>query len=101
MADISLNSDNNVYLNSLSLESDDSVQSDATVTFTLKDLDDEAISGAEGVSMPATATAGQYRGVLADTVALVYGKKYNLFVNATAATGEKREFRKTVVAGYE
>lgn len=55
---------------------------DAVCTFTLKDNDEAAVSGADGVSMPHTA-AGEYEGVMPDTIVVTAGLVYWLEVTAT------------------
>lgn len=100
MAQLSIDSDHNVYLKNLTLESDGVVQTGATVTFTLRLVsDDSAVSGADGISMPHV-SAGTYRGVLLNTVSLTRGQRYEL--ECLAIVGSiKRKFRLIdLMAGY-
>jgi hypothetical protein len=68
----------------------------ATVTFTLKDSSNVAVSGATGVSMSyVTGTKGVYEGVLEDGVSLTEGATYYLEITATAS-GDRVGFRRIV-----
>ena len=61
----------------------------ATVTFTLKDSDGSAVTGADTITMSHVASStGRYRGTLADTVSLVEDR-YTVEVTATGAAGQK------------
>lgn len=67
---------------------------DATVTFTLKDSSNVAVSGASGVSMSyVTGTRGVYEGVLEDGVSLTAGSTYYLEITATGS-GDRVGFRR-------
>jgi len=101
---LSIDSDHNVVLENLKLETTDAFVNTATVTFSLQELDGSAISGATAVSMAFTGTNGQYRGLLTDTVTalLVFRRKYNLLVVADNGAGVRRSFRRDgIIAAYE
>lgn len=67
---------------------------DATMTFTLKDSGNLAVSGASGVSMTyVTGTQGVYEGVLEDGVSLTENSTYYLEITATAS-GDRIGFRR-------
>lgn len=59
---------------------------DATVSFTLKDSSNVAVSGATAVSMPyVAASSGRYQAKLAGSVALSNQARYFLEITATSA----------------
>lgn len=67
---------------------------DATVTFTLKDSSNSAVSGANGISMSyITGTSGVYEGTLEDGVSLTENSTYYLEITATAS-GDRVGFRR-------
>lgn len=59
---------------------------DATVTFTLKDSDGDAVAGASAVSMPYVVDSdGRYQAKLAGSVALTNQARYFLEISASSA----------------
>ena len=80
-----VNSDNLLQLKKLKLAADDSYVNDATVTFTLKDADEDVVAGASAISMPYVASSnGWYQGTLQSTVSLTGGHKYILEIDAVS-----------------
>jgi hypothetical protein len=79
--------DNVVELNELK-DVDGAFDNAATVTFTLRNFDDDADVQAQ-TSMPYVSSSdGKYRGTIADTTALVDGVKYRVQITATGAGSE-------------
>jgi hypothetical protein len=76
---------------------DDSIVTDATITFALKDADGVAVSGATG-SLSHVA-AGKYRGDLPSTVSLTQDANYTLEITA-ASSGRDAFWRIPCVAKY-
>jgi len=74
---------------------------DATVTFTLKNSSNSAVSGASSVSMSyVTGTNGVYEGTLEDGVSLTENATYYLEITATGS-GDRVGFRRiTYTAKY-
>lgn len=67
---------------------------DATVTFTLKDSNGSAVSGASNISMSyVTGSKGVYEGTLEDGVSLTENSTYYLEITATAS-GDRVGFRR-------
>lgn len=78
-------SDNLIRLDRLRLATDGSYVNDATVTFTLVDIDGNDVSGATTITMAYIATSnGRYEGVLQSTVTLTEGNRYTIEVTATS-----------------
>ncbi len=73
----------------------------ATLTFTLKDSSNVAVSGANGISMSyITGSKGVYEGTLEDGVSLTENATYYLEITATAS-GDRVGFRRlSFVAVY-
>lgn len=59
------------------------VVADATVTVTVKTSAGTTVSGADGLSMPADETVGDYLGTLPETLALTVDHRYQVIVSAT------------------
>jgi len=88
MITVFISTDNVIEWKGLQRVTDDKWVKNATVTFTLKDTDGNAITGADGVSMPYLAGSdGTYQGTLPSTVSLTEGASYYLEVTATSSSG--------------
>lgn len=99
-AHLFLGNDTSVELIGLNRSDTDAYVNDATVTFTLKDSNGTAVTGAENISMSYVSSSnGQYRGTLQDTVTLTNGGTYYLEVTATGA-GFKGFWRFECLARY-
>ena len=72
---------------------------DATVTFTLRNLDLSMVSGGSGSMAYVAASAGIYTGVLAHTVGLIAGRNYLLDITAVDSVGTL-PVRRTCYAEY-
>ncbi len=87
-----ISADNTIELDGLKL-SDGSFANDATLTFTLKDTDGDAISGAENIAMAYVASSnGKYQGTLESSVSLVSGTTY--YLEITSSRGTLRGFNR-------
>lgn len=59
----------------------------ATVTVDLKHEDGTPVSGATAVSMPETATPGEYFGQFGDSIGITAGERLNYEITAESAAG--------------
>lgn len=100
MLKLCVNSDNLIEWDAMVDVYDDTFVNDATVTFTLRDTDGDAVDGAESIAMPYVGNSdGKYNGTLQSTVVLVDGDTY--FLEVSAASGSLVGFRRCqVVAQY-
>ena len=90
-------SDNEIMLDGLAL-SDGTYQNDATVTVTLYDSAGVEVTGESWpLSMAyVSASDGDYKATLADTLGVTENKKYRAVVTAVASSGLKRTFYATL-----
>lgn len=80
-----VDSDNLIEWDEMKDVYDDTYVNDATVTFTLKDADGDAVADAEDIPMPYVGNSnGKYNGTLQSTVVLVDGDTYYLEISATS-----------------
>jgi hypothetical protein len=87
MIPIYISSSNPVEVAGLKDKTTGSYVNSATVTFTLKNSANAAVSGATAVAMTyVVASNGKYQGTLPNTVSLTEGAKYWLEITATSST---------------
>ncbi len=100
MLKLCVNSDNLIEWDAMVDVYDETFVNDATVTFTLRDTDGNAVDGAEAIAMPYVGNSdGKYNGTLQSTVALIDGNTY--FLEVSAASGDLVGFRRCqVIAQY-
>ena len=94
-----VSNDNLVEIIGLQNAASDAYLNGATVTFTLKDSADAAVTGATTISMTyVSGSSGDYRGTLADTVSLTADAKYTCEITADGGAGLKGVWKAPVRA---
>lgn len=74
---------NSMDVRLLNLKARGATVSDATVTVTVKNSAGATVVGADGLAMPADSVAGNYLGVLPETLDLAENGRYQVIVTAT------------------
>ena len=93
---IYINADNLIEYDGMRRASDETYINDATVTFTLKDSNGNAVTGATTVAMAyVSGSDGKYQGTLDSTVTLTENAYYT--VEFTATSGTLNDFRRLSV----
>jgi hypothetical protein len=84
MIPVYISSSNLIEIDGLKDASNSAYVNDATVTFTLRNSANAAVSGATAVAMTyVVASNGKYQGTLPNTVSLTEGAKYWLEITST------------------
>lgn len=96
-----LDTDNLIHVESLKNMVTGAYINDATITATLYDSDDVAVTGASSISVAYVASSlGEYAGVFADTISLTEGDEYDAEITIIGDTFQTK-YRLPLTAAYK